>query len=273
MPQDCSQTCEWTYASSCSESPVSSDSYNLSPGYAHLAAPKETFCNYQSQVYNMTPHQTQESPQGSRRTRCRMVGPQRQSASEREKMRMRSLSKALQNLRRYLPPSVVPAGRTLTKIETLRLTIRYISHLSNLLGLNEEVMTNRRKPELDMQPNSYPQMTDSCQDMTCRVYQQQPQTTLYHDASYQCSKATFPSMQPANKHPELEAWVPSYEYHRKSNSLSEFSLSSHYCSRLTHLYQLEAADLNSVAAQTPRESDSSLLFSDALNDVDQWVIN
>ncbi|KAE8618177.1 hypothetical protein XENTR_v10009299 [Xenopus tropicalis] len=278
MPQDCSQTFEWAYASSCSESPASSsDSYSLSPGYAHLAPPKETFCNYhQAQVYDMTSHQTQESPQGSRRTRCRMVGPQRQSASEREKMRMRNLSKALQNLRRYLPPSVVPAGRTLTKIETLRLTIRYISHLSSLLGLNEEVMSHKREPVLGMQPASYSKMTDSCQDMTCRVYQQQPQTTLYHDASNQCSKATFPTMQPASRHTELEAWVPSCEYNMKSNSLSEFGLSSHCSSRLTHMYQLgdyRATDFNSVTAQIPREIDSGLLFSDPLTDVDQWLID
>ncbi|XP_039766196.1 mesoderm posterior protein 2 [Ornithorhynchus anatinus] len=47
---------------------------------------------------------------------------------------MRNLSRALHELRRYLPPSVAPAGQTLTKIDTLRLAIRYIAHLSALLG-------------------------------------------------------------------------------------------------------------------------------------------
>uniref|UniRef100_A0A4W4GDP2 Mesoderm posterior aa n=1 Tax=Electrophorus electricus TaxID=8005 RepID=A0A4W4GDP2_ELEEL len=60
----------------------------------------------------------------------RFPGVKRQSASEREKLRMRDLTKALHHLRTYLPPSVAPVGQTLTKIETLRLTIRYISHLS-----------------------------------------------------------------------------------------------------------------------------------------------
>ncbi|CAM2098894.1 unnamed protein product [Caretta caretta] len=58
---------------------------------------------------------------------------------------MRNLSKALHTLRRYLPPSVAPAGQSLTKIETLRLTIRYISHLSELLGLSEETLAQRRE--------------------------------------------------------------------------------------------------------------------------------
>ncbi|XP_015459009.2 mesoderm posterior bb [Astyanax mexicanus] len=73
---------------------------------------------------------------GKQRTRTRSKNPskQRQNASEKEKLRMRDLTKALHHLRTYLPPSVAPAGQTLTKIETLRLTIRYISYLSSQLG-------------------------------------------------------------------------------------------------------------------------------------------
>ncbi|KAM9275353.1 uncharacterized protein RDI95_009219 [Morus bassanus] len=70
-------------------------------------------------------------------------GP-RQSASEREKLRMRRLAQALLRLRHYLPPALAPAGQSLTKIETLRLAIRYIAHLSALLGLSEEVLARRR---------------------------------------------------------------------------------------------------------------------------------
>ncbi|XP_032089372.1 mesoderm posterior protein 1-like [Thamnophis elegans] len=66
--------------------------------------------------------------------RARLGGGQRQSASQREKLRMRRLAQALHALRRYLPASVAPAGQSLTKIETLRLAIRYIGHLSQLLG-------------------------------------------------------------------------------------------------------------------------------------------
>uniref|UniRef100_A0A3B4ENX4 BHLH domain-containing protein n=1 Tax=Pygocentrus nattereri TaxID=42514 RepID=A0A3B4ENX4_PYGNA len=88
------------------------------------------------------PKQCEESniPGCRPRTRTRSKNPskQRQNASEKEKLRMRDLTKALHHLRSFLPPSVAPAGQTLTKIETLRLTIRYISYLSSQLGLGEE---------------------------------------------------------------------------------------------------------------------------------------
>ncbi|KAI4900765.1 hypothetical protein NFI96_020312, partial [Prochilodus magdalenae] len=85
-------------------------------------------------------------PVGRPRTRTRSKNPskQRQNASEKEKLRMRDLTKALHHLRSYLPPSVAPAGQTLTKIETLRLTIRYISYLSSQLGLGEEQLWDQR---------------------------------------------------------------------------------------------------------------------------------
>nr|XP_045002505.1 mesoderm posterior protein 1 [Jaculus jaculus] len=75
----------------------------------------------------------------------RLGGGQRQSASEREKLRMRTLARALHELRRFLPPSVAPAGQSLTKIETLRLAIRYIGHLSAVLGLSEDSLQRRRR--------------------------------------------------------------------------------------------------------------------------------
>lgn len=80
-----------------------------------------------------------------RRPRLKNPSEQRQNASEKEKLRMRDLSKALHHLRTYLPPSVAPLGQTLTKIETLRLTIRYISFLSAQLGLGEEELTHRKQ--------------------------------------------------------------------------------------------------------------------------------
>lgn len=79
------------------------------------------------------------------RARSRPAGGQRQSASEREKLRMRTLARALHELRRFLPPSVAPAGQSLTKIETLRLAIRYIGHLSAVLGLSEDSLQRRRR--------------------------------------------------------------------------------------------------------------------------------
>uniref|UniRef100_A0A4W3I0R1 BHLH domain-containing protein n=1 Tax=Callorhinchus milii TaxID=7868 RepID=A0A4W3I0R1_CALMI len=71
------------------------------------------------------------------RSRWRCAGRQRQSASEREKLRMRGLATALHNLRMYLPPSVAAPDQSLTKLQTLRLTIRYIAHLTKLLGLSD----------------------------------------------------------------------------------------------------------------------------------------
>ncbi|XP_059202635.1 mesoderm posterior aa [Centropristis striata] len=89
----------------------------------------------------------------TKKSRSRYPGKKRQTASEREKLRMRDLTKALNHLRTYLPPSVAPAGQTLTKIETLRLTIRYISYLSAQLGLSEEVLEQRSSAFVEQQQN------------------------------------------------------------------------------------------------------------------------
>ncbi|XP_028297315.1 uncharacterized protein LOC114459161 [Gouania willdenowi] len=89
-----------------------------------------------------TPCSTSSST--TKKSRSKYPSKKRHNASEREKLRMRDLTKALNHLRTYLPPSVAPAGQTLTKIETLRLTIRYISYLSAQLGLSEDVLELRR---------------------------------------------------------------------------------------------------------------------------------
>ncbi|XP_061669375.1 uncharacterized protein LOC133497497 [Syngnathoides biaculeatus] len=86
------------------------------------------------------------SPAPVKKSRSRYPGKKRQTASEREKLRMRDLTKALHHLRSYLPPSVAPPGQTLTKIETLRLAVRYISFLSAQLGLSEEALEQMRRP-------------------------------------------------------------------------------------------------------------------------------
>ncbi|XP_008851030.1 mesoderm posterior protein 2 [Nannospalax galili] len=97
-----------------------------------------------------------------RRARPAPAGGQRQSASEREKLRMRTLARALHELRRFLPPSVAPAGQSLTKIETLRLAIRYISHLSALLGLSDDSLRRRRRRSADAgSPRGCPLCPDS----------------------------------------------------------------------------------------------------------------
>ncbi|XP_077477103.1 uncharacterized protein LOC144089806 [Stigmatopora argus] len=86
------------------------------------------------------------APGPARKSRSRYQGKKRQTASEREKLRMRDLTKALHHLRSYLPCSAAPAGQSLTKIETLRLAIRYIAFLSAQLGLSEEALELRSRP-------------------------------------------------------------------------------------------------------------------------------
>ncbi|NXT09596.1 MSGN1 protein, partial [Prunella fulvescens] len=66
-------------------------------------------------------------------TKVRMSAQRRRKASEREKLRMRTLADALHTLRNYLPPIYSQRGQPLTKIQTLKYTIKYISELSELL--------------------------------------------------------------------------------------------------------------------------------------------
>ncbi|XP_034018523.1 mesoderm posterior protein 2-like [Thalassophryne amazonica] len=103
----------------------------------------------------------------TKKSRSRYPGKKRQTASEREKLRMRDLTKALHHLRTYLPNSVAPAGQILTKIETLRLTIRYISYLSAQLGLSQEVLEQRRACGYMDQPQSLRQILDHLRESDC----------------------------------------------------------------------------------------------------------
>ncbi|XP_047219950.1 mesoderm posterior protein 1-like [Girardinichthys multiradiatus] len=121
-------------------SPVLSMDSSLSPSYQQLpqSTPKGAKC------LKSSPCSLSGRGRKTGRT-TRIRSKQRESASEKEKLRMRDLTKALHHLRSYLPPSVAPVGQTLTKIETLRLTIRYISYLSAQLGLSEEVLFQKRE--------------------------------------------------------------------------------------------------------------------------------
>ncbi|XP_076012120.1 uncharacterized protein LOC143004846 [Genypterus blacodes] len=126
----------------------------------------------------------------TKRSRSRYPGKKRQTASEREKLRMRDLTKALNHLRNYLPPSVAPAGQTLTKIETLRLTIRYISYLSAQLGHSEEVLEQNRSSGFVEQPQTHSQILGqpaasySLQESHCAMSTVQ-QSYEAHLSSYQ----------------------------------------------------------------------------------------
>lgn len=69
-----------------------------------------------------------------RASKAKMSTKRRMKASEREKMRMRSLAEALHQLRDYLPPDYSKKGQPLTKIQTLKYTIEYINALSDILS-------------------------------------------------------------------------------------------------------------------------------------------
>ncbi|XP_077419549.1 uncharacterized protein LOC144050299 [Vanacampus margaritifer] len=92
------------------------------------------------------------APSPVKKSRSRYPGKKRQTASEREKLRMRDLTKAMHHLRSYLPPPAAPRDQTLTKIETLRLAARYIAFLSAQLGLSDETLEQRRRPSGRAEP-------------------------------------------------------------------------------------------------------------------------
>lgn len=122
-------------------SPAPSMDLNCSPSYQ----PKPTKLHKATSRLTKTPGSPSGLVKRTRRSRLKNPSEQRQNASEKEKLRMRDLTKALHHLRTYLPPSVAPVGQTLTKIETLRLTIHYISYLSSQLGLSEEYLSQKKQ--------------------------------------------------------------------------------------------------------------------------------
>lgn len=143
--QWCSDSDLSSTSSSETLSPVPSMDSSISPSYQQLpqSTPKAAKTGYSQTLKSSPCSLSGRGRKTGRATRIR--SKQRESASEKEKLRMRDLTKALHHLRSYLPPSVAPAGQTLTKIETLRLTIRYISYLSAQLGLSEEALFQRRE--------------------------------------------------------------------------------------------------------------------------------
>ncbi|XP_075432368.1 uncharacterized protein LOC142469325 [Ascaphus truei] len=221
-PQECKPLQQWGYPDSegySSLSPASStDSYGFSPPYQPCSLSEETYSSFhrarsQTEMLKSGP-KLLSAKQSHMSTR---VCNQRQSASEREKMRMRSLSKALQNLRRYLPPGVAPVGKNLTKIETLRLTIRYISHLSEVLGLDEETLIKRGEAET-RKCNMCPAGLSCCQDrmhgLPSQLSTQTPETLTPFNVS---AARLFPEQ---NNHGIMDP-----EFHLANPQTTEFNSS------------------------------------------------
>uniref|UniRef100_A0A8C2VZM6 Mesogenin-1 n=1 Tax=Chinchilla lanigera TaxID=34839 RepID=A0A8C2VZM6_CHILA len=77
-------------------------------------------------------------PKTQKGTKVKMSVQRRRKASEREKLRMRTLADALHTLRNYLPPVYSQRGQPLTKIQTLKYTIKYIGELTDLLNSSRE---------------------------------------------------------------------------------------------------------------------------------------
>ncbi|XP_051896551.1 mesoderm posterior protein 2-like [Pristis pectinata] len=126
----------------------SADSCQYSPQPPPSTTAQEASANScKVEVHAVPSEDKSDTGRQVRKVRLRHSSRERQNASEREKLRMRGLAKALHNLRTYLPPSVAPAAQSLTKLETLRLTIRYIAHLTELLALSEECPSAGRDTE------------------------------------------------------------------------------------------------------------------------------
>jgi len=69
--------------------------------------------------------------------------PPRNAANERERARMRVLSRAFTRLKTSLP--WVPADTKLSKLDTLRLASCYIAHLSRLLAEDDDAQSSDGK--------------------------------------------------------------------------------------------------------------------------------
>lgn len=159
--------------------------------------------------------------EGKRRSRSKNPGTKRQTASEREKLRMRDLTKALHYLRTYLPPSVAPAGQTLTKTETLRLTISYISYLSAQLEQSEETFNHEATLRDYSQDTSERLETGLLSETWCL---DEPQGLVQDNVQYCPTITTF-----SDSPQQMENNFPSTSNFRDAQSCMVRSLSIVFC--------------------------------------------
>uniref|UniRef100_A0A8C8RQY3 Mesogenin-1 n=1 Tax=Pelusios castaneus TaxID=367368 RepID=A0A8C8RQY3_9SAUR len=113
------------------------ESYSSSPCPAVIEMPYNnsgSLIGYSLMDFPPTYLQNAGQTKAQKGTKARMSAQRRRKASEREKLRMRTLADALHTLRNYLPPVYSQRGQPLTKIQTLKYTIKYISELTDLLN-------------------------------------------------------------------------------------------------------------------------------------------
>ncbi|KAF7645196.1 hypothetical protein LDENG_00208550 [Lucifuga dentata] len=203
------------FSTGSSLSPTSSvDSFSFSPTILQAAGNDQdaldcfVFSSPPASCVSQTLSSSRSSTTSSKtgKSRSRYPGKKRQTASEREKLRMRDLTKALNHLRTYLPPSVAPAGQTLTKIETLRLTIHYISYLSAQLGLSKEVLEQSRSSGFVEQPQTLSQILDQ----PAAIYSLQESGFDATSAAEQsCQTQLSPYQDPSSIHfSSVQFWMP-----------------------------------------------------------------
>ncbi|XP_060948099.1 mesogenin-1 [Limanda limanda] len=101
-----------------------------------LSSSMDSMCSSPEMGYSSGHHHHHRDDEdfSQRQGKPKMSTKRRMKASEREKMRMRSLAEALHHLRDFLPPDYSKRGQPLTKIQTLKYTIEYINKLSGILG-------------------------------------------------------------------------------------------------------------------------------------------
>ncbi|XP_012942586.1 pancreas transcription factor 1 subunit alpha [Aplysia californica] len=118
-----------------------SHGYSMEPSYPYMsdAHMYTDFPDFQNDPYLDSPESDQENCAGYFEPRLSGVGDgvpkkhqQRKAANMRERRRMKSINDAFEHLRRRVPANT-NADRRLSKVDTLRLAIRYISYLSELV--------------------------------------------------------------------------------------------------------------------------------------------
>ncbi|XP_061180402.1 pancreas transcription factor 1 subunit alpha-like [Saccostrea echinata] len=146
---------------------------------------------------------------------------QRKAANMRERRRMKSINDAFDNLRNSIP-STINADRRLSKVDTLRLAIRYIGHLSDLVQTTTDFPT-----EAAMKKNSRAQdkIIVRCHfsDITDGILDNN-EPLLGHSLSWEINK---PKNQTGVNRFTAKVWVPEIPTESDLINISSYSNDFH----------------------------------------------